>query len=43
MDSCHPYYVKQKHEISFETGLRDPNRGNLVTAAGNCDVKIPFC
>ncbi|KAK2515100.1 hypothetical protein Q9966_015510 [Columba livia] len=25
MDSCHPYNVKQKHEISFETGLRDPN------------------
>lgn len=43
MDSCHPYNVKQKHEVSFETGLRHPNDGNLVTAVENCDIKIPIC
>lgn len=43
MDNCHHYYVKQKHEINFKTGLRNPNVGNLVTGGENCDVKIPFC
>lgn len=43
MDSCHPYYVKQKHEISFKTGLRDSNDDNLVIAVENYDVKTPFC
>lgn len=39
MDSCLHCYVKQKHEMS---SWDQPNSGNVVTAAENCNVKIPF-
>lgn len=28
-DNCHPYYMKQKHEIRFKTELRYPDGGNV--------------